>query len=162
MILRRGLFSKLVGRNGRRARRAGLTVVELLLVLGILSILGLFLSRDVSQVLSQSYFTNSVERIVHTLRTAQVYSIGGKEGSSWGLHLEAGKITLFKGTDWASRDSGFDVSSDLPASLLVTGWRDFYFDKLRGTPSEAFSFLVEYQKRVGTISVGSQGAINRP
>lgn len=142
--------------------RFGFTLIELLVVLGILSILGLFLARDASQTLSQSYFTNSIERMVHTLRTAQIYSIGGKEGSAWGVHWESGRITLFKGTSWASRDPTFDVSSDLPASLKVTGWSDLYFDKLRGTPSTALSFLMEFQGRIGTISVGAQGAINRP
>lgn len=140
----------------------GLTVIELLVILGILSILGLFLARDASQILSQSYFTNSVERIAHTLRTAQIYSIGGKGDSSWGVHLESGKITLFKGTSWSARDPSFDISSDLPSALVVTGWSDIYFDKLRGVPSPTLSVLVEFQGRVGTISVGAQGAINRP
>lgn len=146
----------------RTSNVSGFTLIELLVAIGIMAILGASLVRGASGILSQSYFANSVERIAHTLRTAQIYSIGGKEDSSWGVHWETGEITLFKGTDWSARDSSFDASSDLPAALIVTGWNDIYFDPLRGIPSSTLSVLIEFQGRIGTISVGAQGAINRP
>lgn len=144
------------------SKRIGLTVIELLIVLGILGILGLFLTRDVSQILSRSHFTNTVERITRTLRTAQIYSISGRNGSAWGVHYETGKLVLFKGADYSARDISFDASVDIPLSVVITGWNDIYFDRLRGTPSTPVSIVVESQGRAGTISVNAQGGINRP
>jgi len=140
----------------------GFTIIELLIVLGIVSILGLFLTRDVSQLLAQGNFTNTVERMVRTLRTAQIYSLSGKNDSSWGVHYESGKLVLFKGTNYSSRDQSFDAPTDLPLSVDITGWSDIYFDKLRGIPSAPLSIAIESQGRAGTISVNSQGGIDRP
>ena len=144
------------------SRRLGLTLIEILLVLGIFSDIGTLVGVGTSSLLFQSYFTNTVERIVRTLHTAQVYSFSGRNDSSWGVHYEAGKVVLFKGTDYASRDPSFDAVTDIPAVVAITGWNDLYFDRLRGMPSAPLSILVEVSGRAGTISVNEQGGISRP
>ncbi|GMR19180.1 MAG: hypothetical protein BMS9Abin34_310 [Patescibacteria group bacterium] len=142
--------------------KQGLTLVELLVVLGIIVTIGAFLARDISQILAQSYYTNTVERVVRTLRTAQNYSFNGREGSSWGVHYEPGKLVLFKGTDYGSRDAAFDAETPVPLSVTLTGWNDLYFDRLRGLPSSTFSVIVDSFGRAGAISVGAEGVIDRP
>lgn len=146
----------------RRPPLSGLTLIELLLVIGILAIVGAFLSRDATQVLSQSYFTNTVERIVRTLHTAQVYSFSGRNDSAWGVHYEPGKVVLFKGTGYVSRDPAFDAVTSIPSAVTITGWNDLSFDKLRGKPSVPLSILIEVSGRAGTVSVNEQGGMSRP
>lgn len=143
-------------------KKSGLTLIELLLVMGIVIIIGVFASRDLTQQIAQGYFTNTVERIVRTLRTAQNYSFSGREDSSWGVHYEQGKIVLFKGTSYAGRDAAFDAEISIPVSVDISGWSDVYFDRLRGIPSATPNILVESFGRAGVISVGSEGLINRP
>ena len=60
---------------------SGLTIIELLLVLGIFSIIGLGLGGGAFSLLFQSYFTNTVERMARTLHTAQIYSLSGRDDS---------------------------------------------------------------------------------
>lgn len=148
--------------KNRSATRSGLTLIELLVVLGIMVIIGTFLSKDMTQLLAQSYFTNTVERVIRTLRTAQNYSFNGKEDSSWGVHYEQGKLVLFKGTDYAARDPSFDAETPIPLSVAITGWSDLYFDRLRGLPSATPNVLIESFGRAGVVSVGVEGVINRP
>ena len=140
----------------------GLTLIELLIVLGIFSLVGITTGVGFSSLLFQSYFTNTVERLVRTLHTAQVYSFSGRNDSSWGVHYEAGKVVLFKGTDYSSRDPAFDAVTDIPSVVVITGWNDLYFDKIRGVPSSTLSILVEVSGRAGTVSVNEQGGISRP
>lgn len=142
--------------------RGGFTIVELLVVVGIMGILGLVSTVGGFQLLSQGYFTNTVERITRTLRTAQIYSLSGRSDSSWGVHYEVSRLVLFRGTDYQSRDTSFDIPTDIPPTVEITGWSDVYFDKLRGIPSAPLSIVVESQGRAGAISVNAQGAINRP
>jgi prepilin-type N-terminal cleavage/methylation domain-containing protein len=140
----------------------GLTLIELLIVLGIFSLVGITTGVGFSSLMFQSYFTNTVERLVRTLHTAQAYSFSGRNDSSWGVHYEAGKVVLFKGTDYASRDPAFDAVTDIPSVVEITGWNDLYFDKIRGVPSATLSILVEVSGRAGTVSVNEQGGISRP
>jgi len=159
---KKDFISEFTRRRSPQAKRRGFTVIEMLLVIGIIGILGLVSFPGIFQVLSQGYFTNTVERMVRTLRTAQSYSLSGKADSSWGVHYEEGKLVLFKGTDYAARDPSFDAVTAVPVAVVVTGWSDLYFDRLRGNPSAPLSVMVEVYGRAGTISVNSQGGINRP
>ncbi|NIT04369.1 hypothetical protein GTO10_05675 [Candidatus Saccharibacteria bacterium] len=145
-----------------RTRRPAFTLFEIILVLGIVVVMSVAVAPSTAQLLSQSYFTNTVERVTRTLRTAQIYSISGKEDSSWGVHYESSKLVLFKGTSFGTRDPTFDVETPLPATATLTGWTDVYFDRLRGTPSGTLSVQIETLGRVGFVTVGAEGAINRP
>ncbi|MEX1061663.1 MAG: prepilin-type N-terminal cleavage/methylation domain-containing protein [Patescibacteria group bacterium] len=144
------------------ARRPGVTLIELLLVLAIIGVTGLSVSFGTVQLLSQSYFSNTVERLVHTLRTAQIYSTSGRGDSSWGVHFEGDTVTLFKGQDFATRDASFDAETPIPSSVLISGWQDIYFDKLRGLPSSTPNILIEVLGRSGVVSLTTEGAVNRP
>ena len=145
-----------------RRHRLGLTLIELLVVLAVAALIGVSVSFGTVRVLSQGYFTNTVDRITRTLRTAQIYSISGRDESSWGVHYGDSALILFKGTNFATRDSSFDVSTPLPSSVSITGWSDISFDRLRGTPASTPTILIEVLGRAGAVSVGPEGAINRP
>ena len=162
MNLRKGLISDLARKDDHRARRDGLTIIEILLVLGIFSVIGAIVGVGSSSLLFQSYFTNTVERVVRTLHTAQGYSFNCPADSSWGDHYESGRLALFKGAGYASRDPAFDAVTDIPAAVTITGWNDLYFDRLRGVPSVPLSILIEVSGRAGTVSVNEQGGITRP
>ena len=143
-------------------KRKGFTLVELILVIGLAALVGAVSAPALSSFLARGYFTDGVEKIVRTLRTAQNYSFSGKEDSSWGVHYEPGKLVLFKGLDYATRDPSFDAETNLPSAVVVTGWVDLSFERLRGLPSATPNILIEVLGRAGFVSVGAEGAINRP
>lgn len=140
----------------------GLTLLELMVVLGIAALLGALSTPALYNFLASGYFTNSVEVFVHTLRTAQSYSVSGRDDSAWGVHFEPGKAVLFKGTDFAARDASFDTQTPLPTAVVVTGWSDLYFNRLRGTPSQKLDLTVAALGRTGRIKMNLEGRINRP
>jgi len=144
------------------SKKEGMTLIELLIVLAIVAVTGLSVSFGAAGLLAQSYFNNSVERLVHTLRTAQIYSTSGRGDASWSVHYESNTITLFKGTDFATRDTSFDAQTPLPSSVVISGWQDISFDQLRGLPSTTPNILIEVLGRSGAVSLTTEGAVNRP
>jgi len=154
-------LTKIIQKKSAKGR-SGVTLIELLLVLAIIAVTGLSVSFGTVQLLSQSYFSNTVERLVHTLRTAQSYSTSGRGDSSWGVHLAGDTLTLFKGADFATRDPSFDAETPIPSSVIISGWQDLYFDKLRGLPSATPNILIEVLGRSGAVSLTTEGAVNRP
>lgn len=123
-------------------RLKAFTLIELLLIITIIGIMGGMSAPFLSSFVERSRIATTTNIIVRSLRKAQAYSISGKENSEWGVHYEQGALTLFKGTDYATRDPSFDENFSLSEVLQVTGLDEVYFGKLRGEPSITISAVV--------------------
>lgn len=160
--------SKVKSQKSKFGKSRGFSLFELILVFGLIIIVGATSAPALLQFLNRSYFTDGVDKFVRTLRTAQIYSVSGKNDSPWGVHYEsgppaqAGKLVIFKGTNYSTRDSSFDVVSTIPSAVSVAGWSDVYFDQLRGLPSTTLSLVISVSNRTGAISLNSEGMVDRP
>src|SRR6266403_4276678 len=87
----------------------GYTLFELMLALALVGILAV----SVPLLLSQNTpGINDMDQAVHTSREmllrSQEYARAVKGDSSWGVAFLPGKIALFKGTSYATRDPAYD------------------------------------------------------
>lgn len=92
--------------------------VAIILVIGVVSISlsgGVFFQKNANAffVLFQS-----------TVRKAQVYTLMGQGGSSWGIAQNADVLVLFRGSSYATRDPAFDQSFPLPDNVTLTGFTE--------------------------------------
>lgn len=86
----------------------GITIVELLLVIALISILGAATIPVSSAMMVRSYLRDSRDELISSLFTARINSLTNKENSRWGVHTTTNQLVLFKGNDFASRDPDFD------------------------------------------------------
>lgn len=142
------------------ADKHGLTLIELLIVIGILGIIATVSAPNISRFLGGGYLTTSTDKVVRTLRKAQGYSFNGKENSVWGVYCEPKLLVLFKGSDYATRNSSFDETFDLPPSVKISGLTDVYFQRLRGNPSGTRSITISVFGDQRTITVNAEGMID--
>lgn len=135
-------------------------LIELLIVIAIIGIIGAASAPDLSRFLAGGDLTTTTDKVVRTLRKAQNYSLSGKQGSAWGVHLESKLLVLFKGSSYAGRDSSFDEKFSLPRTATITGWSDIYFQKLRGQPSQTLSVTIAMLGEQQIITVNSEGRVD--
>lgn len=117
------------------------TLIEVLVVIGIVTILiGLaipayFLLQRASDL------TNSTEELVNTLRLAQNKTLASEGASSYGVYFNLSttphQYVLFKGESYASRDTLFDEIHTLPNSLEISavdlgGESEVVFERISG------------------------------
>lgn len=142
-------------------RQHGFTLVEVLLSVAIISVLaGLslpvyqsFNNRNELDIIAQS--------LANDLRRAQLYSRGAQNDSQWGVEIQTGAITLFKGSVFASRDTAYDEATTVPATITVSGDSEVLFAKLSGAPDASGSItLTSVNNDTRTVTINAKGMVS--
>lgn len=140
--------------------RSGFTMVEVLLVLMMftaVAAISIPLSIDYQQRgdidMAQATFSQG-------LRRAQQLSMSGEGNSAWGINAVSGKITVFKGATYATRDTTYDEDYSLSTAVVMTNQLEYDFAKTTGLPAQTGTATFTngaYQK---TVTVNAKGVVN--
>ena len=136
------------------------TLVELLVVIGIIWALAGVSAPFLSTFLGSKQLATTTDKIVRTLRKAQNYTLSGKEDDVWGVHYESGLLVLFKGSTYPPGGTSFDEKFNLPRTVEINGWADVYFQKLRGKPSQTPTITIKLLNEQQMVVVNSEGMVN--
>ena len=122
------------------------TLVEILIVIGILTILVAMAFPAFRSFRAESDLNSSAEEIINALRLAQSKTLASEWASQWGIHFSTSTIphqyTLFRGENYALRVTSSDEIYDLPGSIEIydinlAGGPEVVFDRLIGSTSQS-------------------------
>lgn len=137
----------------------GFTLIEVLLTIAIMVLL-LGLSLPVYQLLNvRSDLENAAFSIVQTARRAQALSEGVSQDSAWGVKVQTGSVTLYKGPGFASREQSADEQTALAPEVIASGLDDVNFAKVTGTTSNSGTISLSTRLENKNITVNEKGAI---
>jgi prepilin-type N-terminal cleavage/methylation domain-containing protein len=144
----------------KKFSRSGYTLVEILLVLGMIAILA-GISMPIYQTFQvKNYLNLGVSNTVQALRRAQLLSQAIEGDANWGVKIESGRIVLFKGVNFSSREEVFDEVSELPESVVPSLDTEFVFQKLSGEPQATGTLVLTANNGESrTLTVNSKGII---
>ncbi|HYD35664.1 MAG TPA: prepilin-type N-terminal cleavage/methylation domain-containing protein [Vitreimonas sp.] len=134
----------------------GVTLIELLLVIGLMLIVGMMASPFISQFLTYNSFDIAEQQLQGNLRKAQAYAMDGKQPGPWGVCLSDRMIRLFSGT-CASPTHHEDF--ELPTTVTVTGLNTVTFNN-RGEPSAALSITITTPLETATMVLNQSGGLS--
>jgi type II secretory pathway pseudopilin PulG len=129
--------------------KKGLTLIEALLIIGILFILLSIAFPNFRFFQKESDLNDSVEEIINTLRLAQNKALASEGASQWGIYFETStfphRYILFKGESFATRDNSVDEIHKLPNSVEIYeinlwGGKEVVFEKVTGFVSSTSQF----------------------
>jgi Tfp pilus assembly protein FimT len=103
----------------------GLTLVELLIVIGVTLLLVGAASPIYSNLQVSSQLNDTKDSIVRLLRTARVRSVSGLNNSSHGVYFNidpsgADSVTLYQGATYATRNTDYDQTESFDTSIALT------------------------------------------
>lgn len=139
----------------------GFTLLEALLSVAAIAIIA-----GISIPIYQSFqVRNDLDlatvEIAQTLRRAQVLSQSVDSDIGWGVFVQSGGITLFKGISYTARDINFDEVFDVPASITPSGVSEVVFTKFFGLPQTNGTIILNsYTNETRNVTVNQKGMVN--
>lgn len=139
---------------------AGFTLIELLLAVVIMLAVGAVMAPVSVDFQQRNDLDVSQTTFAQGVRRAQQLSMSGEGDSQWGVIATSGKITVFKGNTYGTRDINFDEDYVISAAITLSGQLEYDFVKITGLPNQTGTATLvngSYQKQVG---VNAKGIVN--
>ena len=139
--------------------KSGFSLIELLVVIGILLILGSGGFVVSSMFLNRRGGNQAVTTLKEAIREAGLNSMSGKNGDRWGVKTESNKITVFAGDSFAARDSDLDEVWNLSRGVSLND-KEVVFSRWSGYPlGGEVEFQVNWSGGSKVIRVNLVGGI---
>lgn len=138
----------------------GFTLLEVMLSIAVITILAGLSLPIFRTMLVKNDLDVATVTVAQTLRRAQLLSQAVDGDTSWGVKVQSGSITLFKGTGYASRDSNFDETFDIPATIMLSGVAEVVFSKFSGLPQTTGTTTLASESDIKSVTINSKGGIS--
>jgi prepilin-type N-terminal cleavage/methylation domain-containing protein len=133
-------------------RRSGFSLIELMLVIGVLGTLGgmsIPLYRDYQ---IRNDLDVATEQLVQGLARARLLSQSAQDDATWGFYVPSG--TLYRGLGYATRDPNSDEVYAMPSTITTTGLTEVVYAKMSGYPNSTGSItLTALNREQRTVNV---------
>jgi prepilin-type N-terminal cleavage/methylation domain-containing protein len=139
----------------------GFSLIEMIIVVGIFSLISLISSSIYTSFKSQGNINIAAYTIVEGLRHAQSNAEKAKGDSRWGVEILSDKIVVFKGDDYNSRDTGSDEFLNFPNGISASGLSEVVFEKITGITSNTGTTTLTKTNSTSTkdIYINEKGTI---
>ncbi len=145
-------------------KRAGFTLLEILVVLAVLFILASIVTFAISNFRKEALLTEAKTKALAELNLARSQTLGSDGNTVYGIHFEETKLVRFKGSTYSSSDPS---NSDLilppgvkASSISLGGSEEVVFERLTGralaTGTVSF-ILTSDSSRLRTITIYASG-----
>jgi Tfp pilus assembly protein FimT len=148
----------------------GVTIMELLAVMAVIGVLVLIVLPQFSKIKENQVLKNGVQDILSSINKARTQTLSSLNSSEYGVHFQADKVIIFKGTVFsavASDNEEIDIISPASISDVQLGagspsTGDMYFSRLSGNPSTTGTVTISTTNfsKVITISATGTASVN--
>lgn len=144
--------------------RRGLTLIELILVVAIMTTVGILTAPVYSRFLTQNAVEETSVIVSQNLRKAQWYALMSRKSSvsGWGVYYQdnpAQEMVLYQGNNYSGRNPALDEKTKLPGKIGMTNF-DVNFSRVTGVPGALPTITVSGQGNTRNISVNSLGVVS--
>lgn len=142
--------------------KPGFTLIEVLIVIGVLAIIGSIALGAFSRFRGGSQIDAAVRSVLGTLRSAQSKTLASESDTAYGVHFQADRIVLFRGPTYepsavTNEAVIFQAPIQLTTVSLTGGATDVLFGRITGTTSVSGTLTLSDGTRSRTITLELSG-----
>ena len=139
----------------------GFTLIEIMLALAITTILFAFTVPIYLIFQNRNDLDIAANTMAQDYRRAQLLSQAVDGDASWGVKVQSGEITIFRGDDFDFRDRDYDENLEMPTSITASGTTETVFEKFTGYPrSPGTLTLMSPNNETRTITLNEKGIVS--
>lgn len=140
----------------------GITTMELLIIFAVFGLLALIVIPQFSKIKENQVLKTGVQDILSSIDKARSKTLSSLNSSEYGVHFQADKVIIFKGTAFSALDvNNESVNIVSPASIsniaLSGGGSDIYFSRLLGAPSKTGTVTISSTSYNKIITISATG-----
>lgn len=146
--------------KNQKKKLVGVSLIEVLIVI---SIIGILTGTSVSLYYyfrKSNDFGLAVWQVVNSVREAEMKARAVEEDDTWGVYVARNSVTIFKGDNFASRDSNFDKTKNIAGVVSVSGQNPIIIEKFTGFPQSAGTLILNNGNSNHSIIINEKGAVN--
>ena len=149
--------------------KGGFTLIEIILVVAILIIITMLILFSFRSLLTQTNLDNTSEEIMSILKLARSKTLASEGSAQYGVYFNdtttPNQYTLFKGSDYVSRDNSFDNIYKLPSKIEICEinlgmGKEVVFNRIDGTTDQKGSVkirLIADITKTDIVNINSSG-----
>jgi prepilin-type N-terminal cleavage/methylation domain-containing protein len=142
------------------ARPRGFTLLEVLLSVALIGVLAGISLPIYNSFLARNDLDITAQQVAESFRRAQIYSRGMKDDFAWGVNIQPTSVILFRGTNFATRNTAYDEPISLPG-ITASGLSEVQFAKLTGLPNTTGTVtLTTNNGQTKQVVINAQGMVN--
>ncbi len=149
-----------------KENKRGVTLIEMIIVLAIMGVIFGIAFHYFSGFKNSQAVRNAGQDILSSLSKARSYAFASVSSSGYGVHFEASKVVIFKGTSYSSGALTNEMISVIsPATISnvtlnsISGTSgELYFNRLTGVPSKTGTVRITAGGVTKTVTISSAGA----
>lgn len=147
----------------RYSRFAGFTLLEMLLAIGIVTIIAALSMASLANFNRDKALAIEAEKVLSLVAKARSLTLAAKDDSVYGVHFEAQKAVLFKGGSYNANDSTNQIQPlngevNIATVALIGGGADVVFRKLSGATTQSGTITLAAARDAGQTKVITIGA----
>jgi len=140
----------------------GFTLIEMLLSVVLISVIagiGIPIYYSFQQ---RNELDVTAQVIAQTLRSAQLHARAMDGTDGWGVYVTTGTITLYKGTNYATRADSQDTNTSFTSAIMVSGLQDINFTPLLGEVQTTGTLILTSKANENRqISINEKGTVSQ-
>ena len=137
----------------------GTTIIEMIVVIGILGILLGLSAPTLFKFYNQSSARGERDTLIALLREARNLALVNDNNDNHGLYIASTEYIIFKGTSYDTRDSSYDQDFPRLPGITIAGPSEIGFKRLSGKASNA-AFTLSNDDITFTVTVNQEGRID--
>lgn len=141
-------------------RFPGYTLLEVLLVVAVFGAISLFSVPVYQAATSRADIRTVATHTAQSARRAQLLAQASDGDSEWGIFIQSGSLTLFRGATFATRNTAFDEVYNFPTSIVPSGVAEVVYSKVHGLPSTTGTITyTSPTTEIKTVSINAKGTV---